>query len=211
MLRTLAAVAGGVATGVLFTPSVATSSEVATRIIDRTVDCRAVGTGFPDPVRVMTVAASPRNDAQRLPPLLSAHNGPSGEGGVSAFIQTGPDPSHPTGSVSYNRKRCTPTKRPIALSSRGLTGGSTHAAEGESYKCNLPARILIRIRAVFVRPTRFSGDAGSPWLSIARGTMTTAHLAVATMPSRKPLFLATATHSTGGARAFVAASHCVSR
>jgi hypothetical protein len=179
----------------------------ASRIIDRTVICRSVGTGFPDPIRVMTLTASPRNDALKLPPILSAHNGPSGEGGVSAFIQTGPDPSHPTGYVSLSRTRCAATKLRIPLSTRGLRGGSA-APYGKRYKCDAPARILIRVRAVFTRPTRFSGDAGSPWLSVARGTIATASMVVAAMPGRTPLSLFTANHTAGASSLFVARSRC---
>jgi hypothetical protein len=194
------------AIGVLAAPT-ASGSVQASRIIDRTVICRSVGTGFPDPIRVMSVAASPRSEALKLPPLLSAHNGPSGEGGVSAFVQTGPDPSHPTGSVSFSRTRCTTTTLRVPLSRRGLRGGSTEP-DAKRYKCDLPMRVLIRVRAVFMRPTRFSRDAGSPWLSVARGTIATASLAVATLPGRAPLSFSVANHTAGTSSLFVARSRC---
>jgi hypothetical protein len=166
-----------------------------------------VGTGFPDPIRFVTVSASPRSQALRLPPILSANNGPSGEGGVSAFIQTAPDPSHTTGSVLFSRTRCTTTKLRIALSSRGLRGGSAEP-DGKSYDCDVPARVLVRLRALFTRPTGFTRDPESPWLSVARGTIATGYLALATMPGRKPLSFSAANHETGKARLFVAPSRC---
>jgi hypothetical protein len=175
------------------------------RIIDRTLVCRMGGTGFPDPIRFMTATASPRNQGLGLPPILSAHNGPSGEGGTSAFVQTGPAPGHATGYVSWSRTRCTTTKLRLALSSKELRGVSTEP-DGESYDCDVPARILIRVRAVFTRLTRFARDPQSPWLSVARGTVTTGYLAVATMPRRKPLTFSAANHTTGKARLFVAPS-----
>jgi hypothetical protein len=124
---------------------------------------------------------------------------------MSAFVQTGPDPSHATGYVSLSRTRCTTTKLRLRLSSRGLKGGSTEP-DGKSYKCDAPARVLIRVRAVFTRPTGFVRDPQSPWLSVARGTTSTAYVAVATMPDRKPLSFAGANHTTGMARLFIASS-----
>jgi hypothetical protein len=193
-----------VAIGALLAP-LATSAGAASRIIDRTLVCRTGGTGFPDPIRFMTATASPRNQGLGLPPILSAHNGPSGEAGVSAFVQTGPAPGHATGYVSWSRTRCTTTKLRLALSSKGLRGVSTEP-DGESYDCDVPARILIRVRAVFTRPTRFARSPQSPWLSVARGTVATGYLAVSTMPRRKPLSFSAANHTTGKARLFVAPS-----
>jgi hypothetical protein len=43
---------------------------------------------------------------------------------------------------------------------------------------------------------------------VARGTIATGSLAVATMPGRKPIFFASATHAAGTAEAFVAPSRC---
>jgi len=200
----------GAAVFAFIAASAGQGAESASRIIDRTVVCRAIGTGFPDPIRFITATASPRNEGLQLPPILSAHNGPSGEGGLSAFVQTGPDPGHATGYVGLSRTRCTTTRLRLPLSSRGLRGVSTEP-DGESYDCDVPARVLIRIRAVFTRPTRFARDPRSPWLSVARGTMGTGYLAVATMPSRKPLSFSTASHGTGKARLFVSPSRCRER
>jgi hypothetical protein len=190
--------------------SIGQGAESASRIIDRTVVCRAIGSGFPDPIRFITATASPRNEGLDLPPILSAHNGPSGEGGLSAFVQTGPDPGHATGYVGLSRTRCTTTRVRLRLSSKGLRGVSTEP-DGESYDCDVPARILVRVRAVFTRPTRFARDPRSPWLSVARGTMATGYLAVATMPARKPLSFSAASHTTGKARLFVSSSLCRER
>lgn len=204
-----ACLAGAVAIGFLLAVPVG-SAESATRIVDRTVVCRTGGTGFPDPIRFMTATASPRNQGLGLPPILSAHNGPSGEAGVSAFVQTGPAPGHATGSVSWSRTRCTTTKLRLALLGRGLRGVSTEP-DGESYDCDVPARILIRVRAVFTRPTRLTGDPRSPWLSVGRGTVATGYLAAATLPRRKPLSFSAASYITGKAQLFVSPSLCRER
>jgi hypothetical protein len=198
------------AAGALLTAQIGTAAESASRIIDRTVVCRAIGTGFPDPIRFITASASPRNEGLDVPPILSAHNGPSGEGGLSAFVQTGPDPGHATGYVGLSRTGCTTTRVRLPLSRKGLRGVSTEP-DGESYDCDVPARILIRVRAVFTRPTRFARDPRSPWLSVARGTMATGYLAVATMPARKPLSFSAASHATGKAQLFVSPSLCRER
>jgi hypothetical protein len=196
-----------VAMGALVATSVGSGAESVSRIIDRTVVCRMVDTGFPDPIRLMRVSASPRNQTYDLPPTLEARNGPTGETGVRASMQTGPDPWYPTGYLQLSRTGCTTTTLRLPLSRRGLTGGPT-GPSAKPYACDVPARVLIRVRAVFMRPTRFARDPQSPWLSIARGTISTGYLAVATMPGRKPFFFSAANYTTGKARLFVAPSRC---
>lgn len=185
----------------------AVPADAANRVVDRTVVCRMAGTGFPDPIRSISVGASAASKGLDLPPLVSARNGPSGEAGVSAGLQTGPGPSQSTGYVLLNRSRCRSTKLRIPLSGRGLLGGSTKA-DRRSYSCDVPASVLIRVRAVFTRPTRFSTDPRSPWQVVARGRIATGALAVATMPGRKPIFFGSAAHAAGTAEAFVAPSRC---
>jgi hypothetical protein len=175
--------------------------------VDRTVVCEMTGTGFPDQIRFISVGASARSKGLDLPPFVSARNGPSGEAGVSAGLQTGPGPTHRTGYVLLSATECTSTGLRVPLSSRGLRGGST-APERKSYRCDVPARVLIRIRAVFMRPTSFAPDPRAPWQFVARGKIATGALAVATMPARKPIFFASATHAAGTAEAFVAPSRC---
>ena len=205
MKRTLATLAT-LAVGVPAAAS-GTGAEPASRIVDRTVVCQMTGTGFPDQIRVMSVGASSRSQGLNLPPFLSARNGPSGEAGVSAGLQTGPSPSHRTGYVLLSASECTSTRLRVLLSSRGLRGGPT-APDRKSYSCDVPARVLIRVRAVFERPTRFSPDPRSPWQLVARGKIATGSLAVATMPGRTPFFFASATHAAGTAEAFAAPSRC---
>jgi hypothetical protein len=198
------------ATGALLGAQIGTGAESASRIIDRTVVCRTVGTGFPDPIRFVTSGASPREEGLGLSPILHARNGPSGEGGLSAFVQTGPAPGQATGYVSLSRNRCTATTLRIPLSSKGLRAVSTEP-DGESYDCDVPTKILIRVRGVFTRPSRFARDPQQPWISVARGTVATGYLAVATMPRRKAISFSTANHTTGKARLFVSRSLCRER
>jgi hypothetical protein len=181
--------------------------DAANRIVDRTLVCRMTGTGFPDPIRSISVGASGRSNGLDLPPFVSARNGHAGGSGVSAGLQTGPGPSHSTGYVLLSRTGCRSTKLRIQLSSRGLQGGSANA-DRKSYTCDVPASVLIRVHAIFSRPTRFSPDPRSPSQIVARGRIATGSLAVATMPGRKPIFYGSASHAGGTAAAFVAPSRC---
>jgi hypothetical protein len=190
----------------LMAAAAAGGADAANRIVDRTVVCRMAGTGYPDPIRSISVGASARSGLD-LPPFVTARNGATGEAGVSAGLQTGPGPNQRTGYVLLSRTGCRPTKLRIPLSSRGLLGGSTEA-DRTAYSCDVPASVVIRVRAVFARPTRLSTDPRSPWQVVARGRIATGSLAVATMPGRKPIFFGSATHAAGTAEAFVAPSRC---
>jgi hypothetical protein len=193
--------------GSLFAAATGSSADAATRIVDRTVVCRMTGTGFPDPIRSISVGASGRSKGLDLPPFVSARNGSSGETGISAGLQTGPGPSRGSGYVLLSRTGCRSTKLRVPLSSRGLRGGATEA-DRKSYSCEVPASIVIRVRAVFTRPTRFSPDPRSPWHLVARGKIATGSLVIATMPGRKPIFFGSAADADGTAEAFVAPSRC---
>jgi hypothetical protein len=203
----LAWLAGAAATGVLLCVPVGSGTGATSRILDRTVVCRMTGTGFPDPIRSISVGASGRSKELDLPPFVSARNGHGGGPAVSAGLQTGPGPSQSTGYVLLSRTGCRSTKLRIALSSRGLLGGSA-TADRKSYTCDVPASVLIRVRAVFTRPARFSPDPRSPGQVVARGRIATGSLAIATMPGRKPVFFGSASDAGGTAQAFVAPSRC---
>jgi hypothetical protein len=206
MLRILVA---GAAVGLLFAPSRPTSAERATRIVDRTLICPMVGVGYPDSVRLMTVGGNPLREEARYTdaPTIWVRNGGTAPGsGVSAGVRTRPGSSQTTGALWFTRTRCRRTTIRVHLSSRGLTGGPTDVGVG--YKCDAPAVVLIRVRVVFKRPTALSRDARAPWSFVARGPVATGYLAVATLPSRKPIFFGTVDNRTGGARVFAAPSRC---
>jgi hypothetical protein len=208
MARVYVAVAVA-ATGTLLAAQIGTGAESASRIIDRTVVCRTVGVGYPDAVRFMNVSAEPFQHLGGSPtgPWLSVSNSGSGDPGVGASIRTGPYGSDPSGYVSLSRTRCTRTSIRVPLSSRGLRGGPTQPF-GDNYRCDLPARVLIRIRADFTRPTALRPDLRSPAALIAKGQITTGYLAVATLVGRKPIVFASAHEPSGKARLFVAPSRC---
>jgi hypothetical protein len=152
--------------------------------------------GYPDPARFLDLQAAPRlGDSS---PDAGVYGAPD----MSASLRTGPDFGHGTGSVAF--RGCTSSRLRIRLTSRGLSGGPT--ALGGRYTCEVPARVVIRLRAVFRRPVVLRRQQET---LIATGRIATADLAVATLPGRKPLAFLSVSEVTGKARIFVARSTCV--
>jgi hypothetical protein len=200
-----AAAAAAIAT---FCAAATTSgADAATRIVDRTMVCPMVGVGFPDRVRFLRVSAAPfRREARYVDvPRAGVSNGGYGGPQVSVSVSTRPGGSSTPG-VWLSRPECAPTKIRVPLSGKGLERAGP---EGANHNCDVPARVLVRIRAVFKRPTAFSRDPRFPTdYLVAKGHVSTGYLAVATLPQRKPLFFAAVNDATGKVRAFVAPSRC---
>lgn len=191
----------------LFAAATWSGAEAATRIVDRTLVCPMVGIGYPDSVRFLRVSAHP-NRLQYDPPSAEVRNGGGGGPLVSVGVRTRPGGgvSYTTGAVWQSRPECSRTRLRVALSGRGLQTGPP---EGVNHRCDVPARVLIRIRAIFERPIAFSRDPRFPSAySVTKGQVSTAYLAVTTLRGRKPLFFAALDHASGNVRAFVAPSHC---
>jgi hypothetical protein len=72
----------------------------------------------------------------------------------------------------------------------------------------VPARVVIRVRAVFKRPTFFRVNPRFPDSEEAKGDIETARIAVVTLRDRTPVAFMSAHHETGSARIFVAPSRC---
>jgi hypothetical protein len=177
----------------------------ASRIVDRTLVCQMPGEGFPDSTRFMSVSATRGNRRSGSLPLMNVSNGPSGQ--VRAFVMTGPGGRYRTGSVVLNRTECTTTDLRIPFSARGLRGGLVKPYSA-AYRCDVPVRVLIRVRAEFTRPTGFTSDPQSPFALFARGRITTAYLSVTTLRGRKPLAFMSVHDATGRARVFTTPSFC---
>jgi hypothetical protein len=182
-------------------------AESASSIIDRTLICPMVGVGHPDSVRALTVWARSFDVFYEYPPSLGASNGQGQDPSVAVSARTGPRPGpvQETGGVWVPRTGCEATRRRIEFSSKGLEPAPP---DRELYRCDVPARVVIRIRAVFTRPTVFSRDLRSPSRAVAKGHISTASLAAATARGRKPIAFATVNDSTGKARMFVSSSVC---
>jgi hypothetical protein len=182
------------------------SQAAASRVIDRTVVCLMSGTGFPDTLRFMDASAQPFDAYTNHSPFASFYNG-TGESATSVRLSTGPGPG-PTGELFFPT-RCRTTKLRVALSSRGLKAAvSEHRAW---YRCDVPARVLVRVRGVFKRPTALSRDQRAPEAYVARGDISSGDLAVTTLPGRKPIFFGSVNGATRKARVFIAPSRCARR
>jgi hypothetical protein len=183
------------------------SSPAASRIIDRTMICPMVGVGYPDSIRFLHVSATPfRREARYVDvPRAGVRNGGYGGPQVSVSLATRPGGSSTPG-VWLSRPECPRTNLRVALLGKGLERAPFG---GGSHRCDAPARVLIRIRAIFKRPTAFSRDLRFPTdYLVAKGHVSTGYLAVATMPQRNPIFFAAVNDATGKVRRFVAPSHC---
>jgi hypothetical protein len=189
------------AIGALFAaPGGTGAAQQASRIIDRTLVCPMSGVGYPDPARFLDAQAIPRlGDSS---PHAGVYNAPSAANGVIADFKTGPDFGQGSGWVRF--KGCAPSRLRVRLSRRGLRGGPT--ALGDRQKCEVPARVLIRLRAVFKRPVTLRRAEG---MLVANGSISTGYLAVATLPRRKPLIFASVSDATATARLFVSRPSCV--
>jgi hypothetical protein len=206
---------GPLAIGMLSAASAGMGGESVSRIIDRTIVCRMIGQGFPDAVRFIGASARPYDAANDVSPSAGLGN-TAGHGGssVGAGMVTGPRGAGmsrtATGEVSLTRTtgtRCAATKLRVPLSRAGLKGGLT-SQTGDYYRCDVPAKVLIRVRAVFKRPTVFRVDPRSPEMEQARGDIAVGSIAVATFPRRKSILLLSVHDATGQARIFFAPSHC---
>jgi FlaG/FlaF family flagellin (archaellin) len=194
----------------LFAPA-ATGGEAASRIIDSTVVCKTTGTGFPDAVRLITISGTPRIPETNASPTAGVTNGEETGGPlIGAGLRTGRAPvgsAVTTGEARISDeagRRCTRTRVRIPLSSKRLRGGRVGEI-GNAYKCTVPAKVIIRIRAVFKRPTSFRLDARFNQ-AVATGDITVGYLAVATVRGRRPLAFASVHGVSGTARVFAAPS-----
>jgi hypothetical protein len=208
-----ACLAGVVTVGSLVAVSAGGGAESAPRIIDRTLVCKVSGVGYPDSVRSLGVSATPYEAATNTSPQMGAGYFAYGYPGMGVSLRTGPagrENEVPTGELSMTRTqtgRCTNTRLRIPFSSRALAGGLT-GPDRKRYNCDVPAKVVIRVRAVFSRPTFFRVNPRFPDSEEAKGDISNAFLAVTTLRGRKPLAFASVHHATGKARIFVAASRC---
>jgi hypothetical protein len=175
---------------------------LASPVVDRTVICDTFGEGFPDAVRVMDASAGPR--IAKNAPGASVNNG-FREDGVSAGFYTGPYYGHPTGAVYLSRTTCGPTRQRVRLSGSGLRGGQLRWST--RYKCDVPARVLVRVRAAFTRPVTLTRDPRATYLSVAKGRIRAASLAVTTVRG-SPIVFSSVDEATGRARLFTSRSRC---
>ena len=194
-------------------PGAATGADSASRTIDRTYSCAVRGVGSPDTVRYLSVLGEPR--IARYAPwahVASTDGGPSAVGAppaddaVGAGFRTGRTQHWGTGATWLVVSTCSPSRARVPLAAKGLRGGPI-ARFGESHRCDVPARVLLRVRAVFRRPVTLEPDRRARYFLTAYGRMTNASLAVRAA-NGQPLVYATADDRTGRTTIFTSPSRC---
>jgi hypothetical protein len=162
----------------------ASASEVQERVLDQTFSCTVRGVGSPDTVRYLSVYGEPR--IARYAPwahVASVDGDPSPVGGppsndsLGAGFRTGKTQHWGTGATWLNVATCTATRARPALTSKGLRGGRI-ADFHESHQCDVPGRVLLRVRAVFRSPTMLRPDRRARYYLTAYGRMTSAAMVV---------------------------------
>jgi hypothetical protein len=200
------------AIGAVLASPVGGSGEQASRIIDRTLVCRMSGIGYPDTVRFMGVGARQYQVVPERSWSIHAGNGSPAVPGAGAYVRTGSagrGSQTPSGEVSLTRPesgRCARTRLRIPLSSRGLKT-APHERFDIGYRCDVPARVVIRVRAVFERPTVFSVSPRDTDVEEAKGDITSGYIAVTTLLRRKPIAFASV-RGAREARIYVSPSRC---
>jgi hypothetical protein len=191
--------------------SAATSGDVRSRTIDRTVSCTVRGVGSPDTVRVLDVWGEPRFG--KSAPSVNATTGgefvsptgePPGNDWVGAGFRTGRTLDWDSGLTWLNSSSCNATRTRPALAATGLRGG--RVPSHESHQCDVPARVLIRLRAVLRKPVDFE-PTRRPYYLTAAGRMLRGALVVTTAAG-KPIVYASVDDETGRTEIFTAASRC---
>ena len=182
----------------------AASGQTASRVIDRTLSCRAIGVGMPDPVRTVRVTASGRR-GEWSPEVVVLHGNGYGETGWGVGARVGSNPQRATGGVYTARVLCEPAAVRLALSPGRLEGGRTRLAE--VWSCDVPVRVLVRVRAVFRRPVQLGVNPRFRGERVADGAVIEAQLAVAT-PQRREIAFGAVCSSRTTASIFVDPARC---
>ena len=100
------------------------------------------------------------------------------------------------------RARCRPNRAQVPLSRKGLDGGPTGKLD-QTYDCETPRRVLVRMRGTFQRPTELRRH--GPWL-FTRETVLKGSIAVRT-ESGRPILLAEV-FASGKANIFISSARC---
>jgi hypothetical protein len=196
------------------------ASSAAVRVVDRTLLCAAdpIGGGLNE-VQVRAQAGI-RQSARRWRSLASVvvTTGRTGSrtalldrafGWAGAGAETGGatlgmgDDSylytvHDYGSFATSRQLCRADRRRVPLTAKGLDGGPAGQL-GDFLECQTPARVLVRLRAVFAAAAPVYGERG---FLKSKGTVREAFVAIRTQTGR-PIAFAAAFQS-GKARLFTA-------
>lgn len=172
----------------------ASASPAASRVVDRTFQCRV---GFSNGARLLLLTV--RSAARRGDKLdwlahatvstpgnpLSRQNAQPTLAGVSAGWP--PPPPFTSGGLGYDNARCGGSRAKVPLSPKGLRGGVA-SAFGEDLRCIVGTSVVIHLRATFSQAVSEEPNKAGDFVS-ALGRMLTGQIAVRT-PAGKPLVYA---------------------
>jgi hypothetical protein len=194
-------------------PPPAGGGESASRTIDQTYTCIVRGVGFPDSVRYVSVLGEPR--IARYAPwahVAYTDGGPSAVGAppsndsFGAGFRTGRTQHWGAGATWLNLATCAPTRARAPLASKGLRGGAI-ARFGESHRCDVPARVRLRVRAVFRSAVTLKPDRRARYLLTAHGRMVRGEVVVRAA-NGQPIIYATSDDRSGRTAIFTSPSRC---
>jgi hypothetical protein len=187
--------------------------ESASRVLDRTFSCAVRGVGSPETVRHLSVYGEPR--IARYAPwahVASTDGDPSSLGEVpandslGAGFRTGRTQHWGAGAAWLNVATCKATQARAPLASKGLRGGPI-AQFGASHQCDVPARVLLRVRAVFRSPATLRPDRRARYYLKANGRMASGEVVVRAV-NGQPIVYASVDDRSGRTTILTSPSRC---
>ena len=149
------------------------AAEPSARVIDRTLVCTTSYIGGSRSVTAKAHRGTGKHGSQWLRPASAAVTSgqvgsaftlldnafawvtagrPTRDAGVVSAVVAGVTyPVRSWGTLAWNVRLCRETKKPIPLTSAGLSGGAVGPFE-EGFDCNTPARVRVRIRGTLSAP-----------------------------------------------------------
>lgn len=193
------------ATGIvvlLAAAGVASGAGSASRVVERTLICSVPGQDvFPDPLRSISVSATPERGKWSAGTSVFTLDAEE-DAQFAVGMTTGPTPRNPRGYLAWSRApRCGPTSKRVPFATAGLQGGPTRFAK--LYECDVPAQVVVHVRAVFTKPVDVGLDPRVPSQLFAKGNISSGQLVVTT-PGGKRLAYGSADGRTGKVKLFAA-------
>jgi hypothetical protein len=186
----------------LLAATAASGAGTASRVVERTLLCSVPEQDtFPDPTRTISVSATPKRGKWSASTSVFTLNAQE-DAQFAVGLTTGSTPRNPLGYLAWTRApRCVPTSKRVPFSTAGLQGGATQFAK--QYECDVPAQVVVHVRAVFRKPVTVGLDARVPSQLFAKGNIARGQLLVAT-PGGKRLAYGSADGTTGKVKLFAA-------
>jgi hypothetical protein len=167
----------------LVAAGVASGAGSASRVVERTLLCTVPAQDtFPDPTRTITVSATPKRGKWSASTSVFTLN-TQDDAQFAVGLTTGSTPRNPLGYLAWTRApRCGPSSKRVPFSTAGLQGGPAPFAK--QAECDVPAKVVIHVRAVFTKPVTVGLDARVPSQLFAKGNISTGQLVVATLKGK---------------------------